>query len=80
MRVRVTLPTRDAKKLKDKLMPLANTVEEEDTTATEWELVALIDPGSFRVMNDIIAAESKGGAGRIETLSFAAVEGDQFID
>ena len=75
MRVRVTMPTREAKRLKERIMPLATSVEDEDFGDAEWELVALIDPGSFRVINELLAKECKGG-GRVETLSFAAVQGE----
>jgi ribosome maturation protein SDO1 len=41
--------------------------------------VALIDPGSFRVIDDLLQKEVKGPK-KIETMSFAAVEDDGRIE
>lgn len=44
---------------------------------------ALIEPGSFRLIDELLQSEIKGkGAerGKIETLSFAAVGGEERID
>lgn len=38
MRVRITMPSKEGKRLKDKVMPLVDNVEDEDW-ADEWELV-----------------------------------------
>ncbi|KAH9820596.1 SBDS protein C-terminal domain-containing protein [Melampsora americana] len=66
MRVRLTMPAQDGKKLKSQIVPLSTKV-------------ALIDPGQFRVINEILQQESLGGRGKLETLSFLAevVEGDE---
>lgn len=91
MRVRVTLPSKDGKRLKDKILALISEVEEDDWS-DDWELVcsttltdlsgvlisiqtALIEPGSFRLIDEILQSELKG-KGKIETLSFAAVTGE----
>ncbi|KWU46061.1 Shwachman-Bodian-diamond syndrome protein, partial [Rhodotorula sp. JG-1b] len=74
MRVRVTMSSKEGKKLKEKIMPLVTKVED-DEWSEEWELVALIDPGSFRVIDDLLQKEVKGPK-KIETMSFAAVEDD----
>jgi ribosome maturation protein SDO1 len=39
----------------------------------------LIDPGSFRVLTDLLQKETKG-KGRMETLNFAAVQGEGVLD
>lgn len=78
MRIRVTMPSKDAKRLKERILPSATTVEVDETDENGWELVCLIDPGQFRVINELLNAEIKNSAGRIETLSFAAVQqGDE---
>lgn len=108
MRVRLTMPAKDGKKLKSQIVPLSTKVEDEEWTNDEWEWVshlsaclhttrywlvnldyhylsqllsqvALIDPGQFRVINEILQQESLGGRGKLETLSFLAevVEGDE---
>jgi len=78
MRIRLTMPSKDGKRLKDQIIEKTEKVEEEDWS-DEWELIALIDPGQFKVINELIQAELKG-KGRLETLSFAAVEGDERIE
>ncbi|KAF7320136.1 Shwachman-bodian-diamond syndrome protein [Mycena kentingensis (nom. inval.)] len=70
MRVRVTMPTSDGKRLKEKIVEGAEKVEEDEMGQNEWEVVMLIDPGQFRVINDLLQKECKG-RGRIETLAMA---------
>lgn len=80
MRVRITLPAKEGKRIKDKVLALVAKVEEDDW-ADEWELVALIDPGSFKLIDELLQRELKGkGGARIETMSFAALEGEERIE
>lgn len=100
MRVRITMSSKEGKKIKDKVLPLIAKVEE-DEWSDEWELarlpppslrsglshlrtlsnsqVALIDPGSFRLIDDLLQKEVKG-AKKIETMSFSAVEDEARIE
>ena len=39
MRIRITMPTKDGKRLKEQITSAADTVEEDDTTSEEWETV-----------------------------------------
>ncbi|KAE8203699.1 hypothetical protein CF328_g1502 [Tilletia controversa] len=82
MKVRVTMPNKDGKRIKEKVVPLVEKVEDEDWT-DEWELIAMISPGSLRLINELLEEETKG-RGRVETLSFATVldghDGDERID
>ncbi|KAF8060956.1 SBDS protein C-terminal domain-containing protein [Lyophyllum atratum] len=71
MRVRVSMPTADSKRLREKILEGAETVEDDETGQEEWEVIMLIDPGQFRVINEILQKECKG-RGRIETMSFSA--------
>ncbi len=66
MRVRITMPAKDGKRVKDKVVALVDEVEEEDTGA-EWEAIVRIDPGAFRAINDLVNDESKG-KGRVESM------------
>lgn len=66
MRVRVTMPAKDGKRVKDKVVALVDEVEEEDTGA-EWEAIVRIDPGAFRAINELVSDESKG-KGRVESM------------
>ena len=103
MRVRITMPSKDGKRIKTQVLALVDKVEDDDW-ADEWELVrfnalalgvcrltllltlldlvqvGLIDPGAFKQIDELIQRELKGKAGRIETLSFAAVEGEANIE
>jgi len=71
MRVRVTVPTKDGKRLREQILEGAEQVEDEETGQTEWEVVMLIDPGQFRVINELLQKECKG-KGKLETMTFAA--------
>lgn len=104
MRVRVVMPAKEGKRLKDKVLALVSKVED-DEWADEWELVrlflqwdrrantdyflspaqvGLIDPGSFKLIDELLQKEVKGGKGgqgaKIETMSFAVVEGEERIE
>lgn len=69
MRIKVSIPINT--ELKDKVMELADKLEHQEETGSELELTMLIDPSQFRVINELLQKECKG-AGRLETLTFAA--------
>ncbi|KAF9056404.1 SBDS protein C-terminal domain-containing protein [Panaeolus papilionaceus] len=71
MRVKVSMPTADAEKLKGKITDCAEKVEQEEAGESDWDITMLIDPGQFRVINELLQKECKG-RGRLETLTFAA--------
>ncbi|KAG6869041.1 hypothetical protein C0993_004714 [Termitomyces sp. T159_Od127] len=71
MRVRVTMPTADSKRLRERIIEGAEKVEDDETGQEEWEVVMLIDPSQFRVINEVLQKECKG-RGRIETMTFSA--------
>ncbi|KAJ1654710.1 hypothetical protein IWQ61_005406 [Dispira simplex] len=76
MRVRITLPAKEGKRLKDKLLARVTTVEDEDWTADAYELVAAIDPGQLRNITEILQIETKG-RGQVDVLNLhEAQEGD----
>ncbi|KAI0762369.1 Shwachman-Bodian-diamond syndrome protein [Fomes fomentarius] len=74
MRVKVSIPTANVEKLRTKILESAETVEKDDQGSDDWETVMLIDPGQFRVINELLQKECKG-RGRLETLTFAATAG-----
>ncbi|GJE96829.1 Shwachman-Bodian-Diamond syndrome protein [Phanerochaete sordida] len=74
MRVRVAMPTKDGKRLREQIVEGAEKVEEDEMGQEEWEVIMLIDPGQFRVINELLQKECKG-KGRIETLTFTATAG-----
>ncbi|KAJ6627000.1 SBDS protein C-terminal domain-containing protein [Mycena sp. CBHHK59/15] len=71
MRVRVTMPTVDGKRLREKVLEGAQTVEDDEMGQDEWEVIMLIDPGQFRLINDLLQKECKG-RGRLETMTMSA--------
>lgn len=72
MRIKVSLMGSNAKKMKEKIVQHCVSVEEEDWNAGNLTLIGLIDPGSFKIINDIITAESKS-TGRLEVLNLKEV-------
>ncbi|ORZ10534.1 ribosome maturation protein SBDS-like protein [Absidia repens] len=79
MRVRITLPQgKDFKKvLKEKIVPLVTSTEEEDFEADELELIALVDPGKYRAINDIVQNDTRG-KGQLEIMNLREKEeGDE---
>ncbi|KAJ3215216.1 hypothetical protein HDU67_000703 [Dinochytrium kinnereticum] len=78
MRLRLLIPAKDGKRIKDRIMALVAEVQDEDW-GEEYELICLTDPGNFRTLNDLISAETKG-KGTLEVLNVrAAAEGDEKI-
>lgn len=76
MRVRLVVPAREGKKVKEKVKKIATKIEQEEFT-DELEMVVLIDPGCFREIDDIVRSETKG-KGQLEVLSLKDVEeGDE---
>jgi len=72
MRIHVTMPNEDGKRLREKVLEAAGKVESDEVKQDEWNVVMLIDPGQFRVINELLQKECKNGRGKIETLLFAA--------
>ncbi|XP_076002701.1 ribosome maturation protein SBDS isoform X1 [Genypterus blacodes] len=76
MKLRLVLPAKEGKRLKEKLKPLLAVVESEDFVE-ELEMVCLVDPGCFREIDELIRCETKG-RGTLEVLCLRDVEeGDE---
>ncbi|KAJ3590990.1 hypothetical protein NHX12_008938 [Muraenolepis orangiensis] len=79
MRIRLVLPAKEGKRLKEKLKPLLKVVESEDFNE-QLEMVCLVDPGSFREIDELIRCETKG-RGSLEVLNLKDVEeGDEKLE
>ncbi|KAI9475810.1 MAG: SBDS protein C-terminal domain-containing protein [Benjaminiella poitrasii] len=78
MKIRVTLPqSKESKKLREKILALVTSVEDEDSSSTEIEVIALIDPGKYRIINDLLQNEAKG-KGQLELMNLREKEeGDE---
>lgn len=77
MRVRcsIDMPAKEIKKLKlqEKIKALTDEVEEENIDEDEYEIIAFIDPGSFRKIDQILQDETKG-KGSLDVMEVAVVE------
>lgn len=80
MRVKVTLSGKDAKKVRDKIIALASSCEQEEWDGGSVVLICLIDPGHFRTLDVTVSSETKG-AGQMELLNLKEMkEGDQVLE
>ncbi|KAJ7596828.1 Shwachman-Bodian-diamond syndrome protein-domain-containing protein [Mycena floridula] len=86
MRIRITMPNSDGKRLREKVIEGAETIEDDEMGQEEWEVVRpayfsllhlsdafqimQIDPGQFRIINDLLQKECKG-RWRIDTMNLA---------
>ncbi|XP_046548747.1 ribosome maturation protein SBDS-like [Haliotis rubra] len=79
MRIRLTIPAREGKKLRTKILKLAVKVEE-DEFGEELEMVIQIDPGCYREIDELIRTETKG-RGQLEVINLKEVEeGDEKLE
>lgn len=61
--------------VKDKILELFEQIEKQEVTGSEWEIVGFVEPGSYKLLGDLIGGETRG-AGRIEVLDMAVVHED----
>ncbi|KAL4223944.1 hypothetical protein ACF0H5_017403 [Mactra antiquata] len=79
MRLKLVIPAKEGKKLQTKIKKIAKKVERDDFD-DELEMVVLIDPGSFREIEELVREDTKGKA-QIEVLSLKDVEeGDEMLE
>jgi len=76
MRVRVYVPSQSAKHMKDKLVHLINSVEQENWQEGSLELIGLIEPGVYRELDELVRKEAKG-KGLLELLNLKDVKEDE---
>lgn len=72
MRLRISIPSAMGKAVKLKLNDHVQTWEEEDWNP-DFEGIVLVDPGSFKAIDETVRQETKG-RGTYEVLSVAVVE------
>lgn len=70
MKIQVTIPAKEAKKLKEKIVSMMEI--ESESFEPNLNMVALIDPGHYRTIEEIIIGPTKGRA-KIEVLSLKEV-------
>ncbi|WWC73376.1 SBDS family rRNA metabolism protein [Kwoniella pini CBS 10737] len=66
LRIRISMPGKDAKRVKENILKEVEEVEEDDM-GMEWEAIVQINPGSFRTITDLVNNETKG-KGRVEVM------------
>lgn len=76
MRIRVHVPTKEARAVQTKLKAAFNEVEVENWDEEGLELVGLIEPGSFREIDTIVRNDTKGSAS-LEILSLKDVNDEE---
>ncbi len=72
MRLRVVLPKKEAKRIKDMLTEKLQ-VEAEEWDDGDMELIGTVDPGDYRAVEELVRTESKGKA-VLEVLTVQAIE------
>ncbi|KYQ89716.1 Shwachman-Bodian-Diamond syndrome protein [Tieghemostelium lacteum] len=79
MRLNITIPAKEAKSFnKDKLKPYIAQIEDEDNE-NGISILCLVDPGSFRKIDELVKNETKG-KGYLEIMNLAvAKDGDSKI-
>eukprot|EP01137_Pigoraptor_chileana_P018992 Opistho-2@79368 len=79
MRLFLTLPQKDARRIREKLVAHIAHIEKEEWSG-DLEITCLIDPGTFRVIDETVRAESKG-KGMVEVVNLKNTEeGDEKIE
>jgi len=59
MRLKISVPAKDGKKVREKIKKLASKVEVDDFSE-DLEMVFLVDPGCFREVDELIREECRG--------------------
>lgn len=72
MRIRVAIPAKEAKALHSRVKGLFESVEVEDWDEGALDIVGLIDPGKYRVVEELVRQETKNH-GQLELLSLKVV-------
>jgi len=75
MRLKISIPAKDGKKVREKIKKLASKVEVEEFT-DDLEMVFLVDPGCFREVDEIVRTDTKG-TGHLEVLSLRDVNEEE---
>jgi len=79
MRIKIQAPLKYAEQLKQRLQRYITSIESEDAEGN-FKAVILIDPGSYREVDDTVKEETNR-EGFFEVLSLAAVEeGEKRLD
>jgi ribosome maturation protein SDO1 len=75
MRLKVSVPAKDGKRVREKIRKLASKVEV-DEFPDDLEMIFLVDPGCFREVDELIRTDTKG-KGHLEVLSLRDVNEEE---
>ncbi|TPX46679.1 hypothetical protein SeMB42_g03602 [Synchytrium endobioticum] len=79
MRLRLLIPNKESKKIREKLASFITSIEDEDFGNDEVEIICLINPGQFRNISETLSSETRG-RGTMEVLSLKDnVGGDEML-
>ena len=59
MRVRITMPTKDGKRLKEQIVVTADTIEEDEFGSDEWEIVSTEFQFRFLSLGGLVNATAR---------------------
>ncbi|KAJ3286236.1 Shwachman-Bodian-diamond syndrome protein [Rhizoclosmatium globosum] len=77
MRLRIVLPGKESKKLKEKIGSFIAAIEDEDFSGDVYEILCSVDPGQYPSLVEIVSAETKGrGQVEVQTVQNIA-DGDE---
>lgn len=79
MRLKIVIPEKEARKLKDKIVKLITKLETEEWDCGSLTIFCLIDPGQYRTIDELVRSESKGTA-LLELINLQEViEGEELL-
>ncbi|XP_072744066.1 ribosome maturation protein SBDS [Anoplolepis gracilipes] len=79
MRLRIVIPEKEARKLKDKLMKFITKLETEKWDNRSLIIICLIDPGQYRGIDELLRSETKGTA-LVELVNLnEVIEGEELL-
>jgi len=79
MRIKIIIPEKEAKKLKDKIAKIAAKMEKETWENGAIIIICLIDPGLFREVDELVKSETKGTA-ILELINLKVIEEEKRLD
>ncbi|EZA47419.1 Ribosome maturation protein SBDS [Ooceraea biroi] len=79
MRIKIVIPEKEAKKLKDKIAKLIAKMEQETWEGGALTIICLIDPGQYRGLDELVQAETKGTA-VFELISLKVIEEEKHLE
>lgn len=74
MRVCLNIPSKEGKRLKEKIRGNVVSIDSEEYDAADAQYFCTIEPGQFKILGDILQAEVKGN-GRVDLISLQNMDG-----